>query len=263
MREERFRDIKGFPGYQISDQGRVKSNKQGKSIYLLATGGNTPHGKYARVTLFKEGKRHYKTIHRLVATAFVPNDDPKNKIIINHIDENRSNNVYTNLEWCTYSYNNNYGTRNTRAGNSISHSLSLSGNTNKVFAYKDGVYIFFNSDKQCGRYFGVNRTLIARISSNNAGYNIKGVHATSIHGYLLFPMSIIKDFNKNIEPIEPIKFIRRRIKAINGGTSLVFNSISDAEKSNRINLKHTAIWNSLKTGRPARGWTFSYLEEDN
>lgn len=51
-------------------------------------------------------------VHRLVAQAFIPN--PKNYPIINHKDENPSNNHINNLEWCTLIYNRNYGTANER-----------------------------------------------------------------------------------------------------------------------------------------------------
>lgn len=48
----------------------------------------------------------------MVAQTFIPNID--NLPQINHKDENKLNNYYTNLEWCTSKYNNNYGTRNKR-----------------------------------------------------------------------------------------------------------------------------------------------------
>ena len=48
-------------------------------------------------------------VHRLVATAFIPN--PNNYPIVNHKDCNPANNIFTNLEWCSYSYNNTYGDR--------------------------------------------------------------------------------------------------------------------------------------------------------
>jgi group I intron endonuclease len=68
------------------------------------------------LTLSKNGKGKNYKVHRLVAMAFIPN--PDNLPIINHKDENPSNNNVNNLEWCTYEYNNNYGTKNKRAGES-------------------------------------------------------------------------------------------------------------------------------------------------
>ena len=71
---------------------------------------------YYSVGLSKNGilKRYY--VHRLVAEAFLPNSD--NLPLINHKDENKSNNNVNNLEWCDVKYNTNYGTRNKRIGKS-------------------------------------------------------------------------------------------------------------------------------------------------
>jgi hypothetical protein len=58
---------------------------------------------YIRVYLYKDGKRKCYSVHRLVAITFIPN--PLNLPMINHIDENKSNNSVDNLEWCTNRYN--------------------------------------------------------------------------------------------------------------------------------------------------------------
>lgn len=110
-----WKDIKNFEGlYQISDTGEVKSVKRLKQnnngyqevkdrLRVL-----TPDKDgYLRVCLSKHGKHYLKTVHRLVAEAFIPN--PDNLPIINHMDEDKQNNSVDNLEWCTVQYNTRYG----------------------------------------------------------------------------------------------------------------------------------------------------------
>ena len=109
--EEVWKDISGYEGhYQVSDQGRVKSLKQGKERILKPI--NDVNG-YLRVNLWKNGDKKNYLIHRLVAMTFIPN--PQNFTQINHIDEDKSNNNVNNLEWCTAKYNINYGTHNQRS----------------------------------------------------------------------------------------------------------------------------------------------------
>ena len=116
---ENWKDIKGYEGfYQISDYGNVRSLERDvycqdgtfhhhveEKILVSCVNGRG----YANVNLYKNGKRKNILIHRLVALAFIPN--PENKPMINHKDENPLNNCVDNLEWCTASYNNIYGTR--------------------------------------------------------------------------------------------------------------------------------------------------------
>lgn len=102
--EEVLKDIPGYEGrYKISSYGRVFSCKIGNFMSLK----NNTNG-YPAVLLCKQGKKHYVTVHRLVAKAFIPN--PNNYPCVNHKDETRDNNNVENLEWCTTKYNINYGT---------------------------------------------------------------------------------------------------------------------------------------------------------
>lgn len=124
--EEEWRDVVGYEGrYQVSNLGRVRKLNKQKTILR-----QHDNKGYFRCVLRKENKQIKYLVHRLVAQAFLPN--PQGLPVINHKDENPSNNFIfindegdvvpekSNLEWCTLSYNNNYGTRNERIGKSRS-----------------------------------------------------------------------------------------------------------------------------------------------
>lgn len=99
---EIWADVEGYEGlYEISNFGRVKSFAKSRKGKIL-----TPTFEkvgYSRVILSKDCIHQKYLIHRLVATAFVPN--PENKEEVNHIDGNKLNNYFENLEWVTTSEN--------------------------------------------------------------------------------------------------------------------------------------------------------------
>jgi hypothetical protein len=88
--------------YYISDHGRVKSYKFGKER-ILKERMQGPGLKYPVISLNIKSKVYQVKIHKLVALAFVEN--PHNKPQVNHIDGNKLNNHYTNLEWVTQKEN--------------------------------------------------------------------------------------------------------------------------------------------------------------
>ena len=92
--------------YQVSNLGRVKklSNNKNCREKILNLAQNNKG--YTKVTLSKDGNQKQYQLHRLVATAFIPN--PENLPIVNHKDENPKNNCSENLEWCSYQYNTKY-----------------------------------------------------------------------------------------------------------------------------------------------------------
>lgn len=101
-----WKPINGYNGrYLISDYGEVKSRSNGTETILKQEYNSSG---YKRVTLYKNGKRTRHFIHRLVAEHFIPN--PENLPLVNHIDEDKENNIVSNLEWCNGSYNQTYGT---------------------------------------------------------------------------------------------------------------------------------------------------------
>lgn len=103
---ENWKPVVNFEGfYEISDQARVRSLHDGRK-FKAGHVMSPKLGKwgYFYVNLYRNGK-FSKTlkIHRMVATAFVPN--PNNKPEVNHKDGNKQNNLPTNLEWVTESEN--------------------------------------------------------------------------------------------------------------------------------------------------------------
>ena len=94
--------IVDFPMCKISTFGRVKSLYTNKILKPINKKG------YMFVTLAEGGKQYNRAIHRLVAKAFIAN--PNRYPTINHKNENKANNIITNLEWCDAKYNSNYGT---------------------------------------------------------------------------------------------------------------------------------------------------------
>lgn len=95
---EEWRVIDLFPVYSISDIGRVKNTKTGR-ILRQAYDKNG----YSRVVLcIKRFKRMY-LVHRLVAEAFILNEE--NKKTVDHINKKRNDNRATNLRWATMGEN--------------------------------------------------------------------------------------------------------------------------------------------------------------
>ena len=107
--------VKGYEGYYEVDQfGRVFSVDRVVSVddngrkYDKPLAGKqmkqTMHDKgYKVVSLTKDGETKSKFVHRLVAEAFL--DNPDNLPMVNHKDEDKTNNFLENLEWCTAAYN--------------------------------------------------------------------------------------------------------------------------------------------------------------
>lgn len=115
--KEEWKPVTGYEGYyEVSNLGRVKSLPRGKQWPYRQTHNNIrkQHIKngYLQVNLSKGNNVKWIGVHRLVAMAFIPN--PNNYPQVNHIDECKTNNVVTNLEWCTQSQNQMHGTARQR-----------------------------------------------------------------------------------------------------------------------------------------------------
>lgn len=164
--QEIWKDILGYEKlYQISNFGNVKSLDKKDSL------GRRVKGKqmmpifrkdgYLDITLHKDGKCKHFLIHRLVAQMFIKNSN--NYKEINHKDEDKTNNNINNLEWCSRSYNINYGVANKKRRKTL---LNKRGKT--VFKYdKDNNLLqSYPSLQQATRETKINQSHISQCCNN-------------------------------------------------------------------------------------------------
>lgn len=107
--KEEWRDVPGYEGlYKVSNLGRVYSVRRRISPGRFSGGyylSIRHHGNgYCFVGLSKGGECRQYRVHRLVASAFIPNEAGLPEV--NHIDGDKDNNAAANLEWCTRAENN-------------------------------------------------------------------------------------------------------------------------------------------------------------
>lgn len=128
MEHEIWKPVAGFEGkYEVSDKGHVrrlsyvKHTKRNGDVVVPTKQLNLlpQNSGYLRVALISSGTKHWKSklVHRLVAEAFIPN--PDNYPIVNHKDEDKTNNCVDNLEWCTQSHNMTWNRVNEKTSNKL------------------------------------------------------------------------------------------------------------------------------------------------
>ena len=138
-------DIKDFENYQITDDGRVWSKNSNRFLSL-----NKGKNGYYLANLWKNNKNYTKSVHRLVAEAFIPN--PDNKPCVDHIkpvSEGGTNNV-ENLRWTTEKENSNNS--KTLEHNSFSHKGEKHNNYGKHLSVATKDKIADSQSKQVCQY---------------------------------------------------------------------------------------------------------------
>lgn len=151
----KWKDVVGYEDrYIVSEDGDIYS----KITHQLLKKKIDRYG-YATVGLSRNGKTKWFTIHRLVATAFIPN--PDNLPTVNHKDENKLNNAVHNLEWSTVKDNDNHGTRNER--------MAKSKKKNPIAQYDKNMTLIrvHLGIKDAQRNTGVNRNSIREVCRGN------------------------------------------------------------------------------------------------
>lgn len=114
-KSEEWKKIDKHSRYTVSNLGRVKNRYTGR---IMKASKNKTAG-YMYIRLYSDsGKRNSFRLHRLVALHFL--DNPNNYGEVNHIDEDKTNNKVSNLEWCSHLENIRHGTGVSRSKQSRS-----------------------------------------------------------------------------------------------------------------------------------------------
>lgn len=93
--KEVWKVIDGFPEYEVSDLGRIRSHRRAKPRIMqpvLTSSGTT------QISMRKGDKQYTRQIPKLVLEAFVGGRESE-KYVVNHKDGDCSNNALSNLEW--------------------------------------------------------------------------------------------------------------------------------------------------------------------
>ena len=150
--------INKFKNYWVTCDGRIISTIRGSFLKQFIN----PKG-YKQILFpgFSSNKVTFK-VHRLVAELFIPN--PDNKPQINHIDGNKTNNHYTNLEWCTNKENQIHAIKTGLVKAKTDEEANQAKLTNKQVKeirtlFKDGKYTI----SELGKMYNVTGTAISYI----------------------------------------------------------------------------------------------------
>lgn len=185
--QEIWKDVKGYEGhYQVSNYGNVRSIKFRKIKILKPSKING----YLMVPLYLDGEKKREMVHRLVYSTFVEDIPdfiaikgmaPQKQLVINHKDENKSNNRLENLELISMLENSHYGTSLVR------QKYKWEENSKKVYQYTLNLQLvrIWKSLKEC----------------KENGYNAGGICDCCKNKYMGYT-NVYKNFVWSYEPLD-------------------------------------------------------------
>lgn len=221
--EEIWKTIKGYENiYEVSNKGNIRSvdryvYQQNRMVFYKGTKLKPfkNNSGYLCVGLSINNKKKKFAVHRLVAESFLPN--PHNYPQINHKDENKENNEWTNLEWCTGSYNGRYGTLPKRREIKYGHRVCMYNKRGDLL----NIYI---SARGAERELNISHSEILNCCKRNAhtagGYVwrfLKETNGESIEPivYKTSPRAVCQ-YDKKMKLINKYSSIHKAAKAVNG-----------------------------------------------
>lgn len=154
---EHWNEIEDFPGYEVSDTGRVRN----RSGHILATGLNG-HGTL-QVIMFRDGRNHARGVAKLVATYFLDPPPWDQKYAVIQVDGDHRNCSADNLEWKPYWFAN----RRTRQANQ-----TVPRDSRRVHCVNTGVV--YENALECAKEIGGLEDLVILTAQNQHGATYLG-----------------------------------------------------------------------------------------
>ena len=165
--------VKGYgEKYEVSNEGRVRSLNYNKTGEVKVMKAKKDKNGYLLVNLWKDGKTKTHKVHRLVWEAFrgaIPEG-----LVINHLDEVKTNNCLSNLEVCTQRENINWGSHNERAAKNKTNHPSLSKQVHQIDKKTGEVINTYPSAREAERQTGIYHSTIAKCCLNRPNFKSAG-----------------------------------------------------------------------------------------
>jgi len=252
MEEEKWKRIPGYPMYEVSNKGRVKSNASASTPGKILK--NVKNGKgYLVVKLAKgssRGNNGYtlKQVHRLVAEAFIEvpdelKDIPLDQLQVDHINIIREDNSISNLRWCTAFGN---------AHNPITeqnHKEAMERRKNEVFVY----------DKDLNQVSAFTSTLEAALETGKSQGNIASCCQGALRRYLgrIWSYVPLTDIKEREELEEKMEYQRQKNQA---NTYKAMRKYYTSDKGRKA-VREYYMRNAEKMKARSKAWYWSHRDE--
>lgn len=244
--------------YEVSNLGNVRSkdryivNNKGRKCFVkgkVISQHEDSYG-YMEVFLWKKGKSRSVKVHRLVALEFLIGLDNYGDEV-NHIDENKKNNLLDNLEWCTHLYNNRYGTKNLRADrtkikNNESNKLKI------IVAYN----IYTNVE-----YWILGLSQVSEFLDTNMRLIFDGIkRRNQVKGYVLvyYGLSYKNEIREKINRLNNQHIPTKKILITGNDCQIIVNSAKEAVEKTGVSRSQVSL---LLNGKKdvVKGFKMSYI----